>query len=190
MAADRVALPRLLSRSWSAWAAVAAGFVGGLAVMGWYAATDPTNRPLALALMAVGLLCAVLVLARRRWLEPDTGDIVVQVLWLWRRRWRLAEASAVKVIANQAGQVLLRVEDGARRTPFQHALLARDLGGERTRSADHLSALAEQVERWAPRQQATAGALRAQADHLARGGTVADSPLARRFLPGLPQTSR
>ena len=43
-------------------------------------------------------------------------------------------------------------------------------------------ALADQIERWAPQRVAVAKALRAQADHVAAGGSVRDSPLARAHL--------
>ena len=179
---ERIPLPRLLSRSWTTWASLGVAFVGALAVLGFYAATDATNRPFAVGLAAVLVVVAVLVLARRRWLEAGSGEVVVQVAGVWRRRWRLAEASAVKLVPNHAGQVLLRIEDPDRRAPFHHALVANDLGGERAQPPQHLRALAEVIERWAPRQRAVVDALRAQADHLEAGGTTSESPLARRHL--------
>jgi hypothetical protein len=163
------------------WASVVVAFVGALAVCGWIAATDESNRPIAVAVGVLVVVVTVLVVSRRRWVEPASGEIVVSTFGL-RRRWRLAEATAVRLVPNHAGQVLLQVRDPARRTVFSYALVARDVGGERALPPAVLRALADQVDRWAPAARGAVEALRAQAEHLEVGGPVADSPLTRRHL--------
>ena len=190
MPRHRTTLPRLLSRSWQAWALLVGAFLGGLGVAGWYAATDEGNRPYAVGLAAVMLLTVLVVTARRQWIDDETGEVVVVVVGVWRRRWRLVDPSVVRIVPNHAGQVLLRVEDAGRRTPFHHPLVADDLGGVRAQPPQHLRALAEVIDRWEPHQRAVVDALRAQADHLLAGGAVHDSPLAQRYLSYRPGTYR
>ena len=61
-------------------------------------------------------------------------------------------------------------------------LVAVDLGGDRSQSPEFLHALADQIERWAPQRGAVVKLLRAQADHVAAGGAVRESPVARAHL--------
>ena len=91
-----------------------------------------------------------------------------------------AEAESVQVRSNNAGQALLQVE-GARGSAYL-PLVAVDVGGDRTQSPEFLTLLADEVERWAPQRGAVVKQLRAQADHVASGGSVRESPIARAHL--------
>lgn len=176
----RVALPSLLSRSWTMWLSLGVAVVGGLAVVGWIALTDPANRPYAVVVAALVVVAVLLVTLRRRWLDVDAGAVVLQVAGVWRRSWRWAEASEVAIVTTQAGQVLLRLRDPQRRTAFQHTLVADDLGGERAQPPEVLRTLADQIEQWSPRHTGVARRLRSQADHLTGGGAARGSPLMPR----------
>jgi hypothetical protein len=62
------------------------------------------------------------------------------------------------------------------------ALVAVDHGGDRCQPPELLRALADQIERWAPHRGAVVKLLRARADHVAAGGPVWQSPVARAHL--------
>ena len=69
-----------------------------------------------------------------------------------------------------------------RRTSTYLPLVAVDLGGDRSQPPEFLRVLADQIERWAPERGAVVKLLRAQADHVAAGGDVRESPVARAHL--------
>ena len=180
--ADRVVVPRLLSRAPTMWLSVAAVVVGVPAVVGFLWATQPDNRPFALALGVIVVVGALLLLVRRTWLDTARGTVVREVLLVRRQSVAWADAEVVKLTNNRAGQLMLEVRGAGRRTSIHLPLVAVDLGGDRSQSAEFLGVLADQIEHWAPQRSSVVTKLRAQAEHVASGGGVRESPLARAHL--------
>lgn len=83
--------------------------------------------------------------------------------------------------SNRAGQVHLEVSGAGRSGVLFLPLVAVDVGGDRSRAPEFLRLLADQVESWSPQRSGIVRELRGQADHLAAGGAVRSSPLARRL---------
>lgn len=183
MAADRIAVPRMVSTSVTMWLSAAATALAVPAVVIWAFLTQSAANRVAAVVVAV-LLVAVVggLVARRTWLDPVRGELVREVWGVWKRPVVWADAEVVRVRSNHGGQALLEVRGGGRRTSTYVPLVAVDLGGDRSQSPDFLRTLAEQIETWAPQFGTVVRALRAQADHVASGGTVRESPLARAHL--------
>ncbi len=179
---DRVAVPRLLSRSVTLWLSVAAAVIAVPAVVAWAWVTQPENRIPAVVVGVLLLGGLGFLVLRRTWLDTREGLLVHEVLYLLRRRAAWADAEVVKFTPNRAGQVMLEVRGAGRRTSTYVPLAAVDLGGERSQSPEFLSTLADQIEAWAPQRGAVVKGLRAQADHLGSGGPLRESPLARAHL--------
>ncbi len=131
---------------------------------------------------AVFVAFVAYLVTRRTWLDPDRGLLVREAAGVWRRSVAWADASELRVRSNGAGQALLQVRGAGRRTSTHLALVAVDMGGDRSLSPEFLRTLADQIERWAPERGAVVKLLRAQADHVAAGGTVRESPVARAHL--------
>jgi hypothetical protein len=164
------------------WLAVAAAAVGVPAVVVWAFLTQPVgNRVAALAIAALFVGFAVFLVTRRTWLDPDRGLLVHEVAGVWRRPVAWADASEIGIRSN-GGQALLEVRGKGRRTSSYVALVAVDVGGDRSLPPEFLLTLAEEIERWAPHRSAVIKQLRAQADHMAAGGGVRKSPVARAHL--------
>ena len=181
--AERIAVPRLLSRSATMWLSAAAAAVGVAAVVVWAFLTQPVGNRI--AALVVGVLVVgfvIFLVTRRTWLDPDRGLLVREVARVWRRSVAWADASELRVRSNGAGQAVLGVRGAGRRTSTYVALVAVDLGGDRSLSPEFLRTLADQIERWAPQRGAVVKLLRAQADHVASGGAVRESPVARAHL--------
>ena len=121
-------------------------------------------------------------MGRRIFLDSGASAVVRDVWGLLPRTSRWADADVVKVRSNNAGQALLEVRGTGHRTSIHLPLVAVDLGGDRSQSPELLRALADQLETWAPHRAAVVRQLRAQADHVAGGGAVRESPLARAHL--------
>jgi hypothetical protein len=181
--AERVAVPRLLSTSPTMWLSILAALVGGLAVVVWGVVTQPpTNQVAALVvLLVVGGLVAFLT-GRRTWLDTRTGDVGRDVWGLFPRRTPWAGADRLRVTPNRGGAALLELRGSGHRTSIYFPLVAVDTGGDRSQDPHFLRLLAGQIETWAPERSAVIDGLRAQADHLESGGSVRESPLARRYL--------
>jgi hypothetical protein len=180
-AGDRVRVPALLSRERTMWLSVAAAVLGVGVVLGWVGATQPDNR----GFVAVGVVLLVLgvtaLLGRRTWLDLAHGTVAREVLFVPRGAVGWADATTVAFTDNRAGQVQLEVRGAGRRTSIYLPLVAVDVGGDRGQDPAFLRLLAAQVETWAPHRSAVVDRLRAQAEHLAAGGEVRSSPLARRL---------
>ncbi len=177
--AERVPVPRLLSRSPSTWLSMAVAVGGLVAVVGYFSLAGPTRVPA----IVVGVLLLgsfAVLLSRRTWLDAANGRVVRETARVYRRAVPWAEARAVQVRSNNAGQALLQVQGGGGSAWIP--LVAVDLGGDRTQQPQFLELLADEVERWAPTRGAVVKQLRAQAAHVASGGTVRDSPIARAHL--------
>ena len=183
MSADRVFVPRLLSRSVSMWLSVAAAALSIPAVLVWAFVTQPAGNQVAGVVFCVVILAVLGALVlRRTWLDVERGLLVRELLGVVRRPAAWVDASVVRVRSNRGGQALLEVRASGRRTSTYIPLVAVDLGGDRSQSPEFLGVLADQIEHWSPQRVALVNALRAQAGHLAAGGSVRDSPLARAHL--------
>lgn len=182
--ADRVRVPAILSRERTMWLSVAAAVVGAVVVLGWVGATQPDNLPFVIVVAVLLVLAGVALAGRRTWLDRAHGTVVREVLFVPRGPVAWADAEKVAFTDNRAGQLLLEVRGAGRRTSLFVPLLAVDLGGDRSQDPVFLRVLAEQVETWAPQRTPVVEQLRAQADHVAGGGDVRSSPLARRLGVG------
>lgn len=167
------------------WLSVAAAAVAVPAVVGWAMLTQPAGNQVVAGLIAVAFLgFVVFVVTRRTWLEPDRGLLVRESAGVWRRSAALADAPELR-IRTSGGQALLQVRGQGRRTSSYAALVAVDMGGDRSQPPEVLRTLADQIERWAPHRGTVVTLLRAQADHVAAGGSVRESPIARAHLAHL-----
>ena len=177
--ADQVPVPRLLSRSPSMWVSLAVAVVGVLAVVGYYSLDSATRVP-AIVVGVLFLGFFAVLLSRRTWIDTVNGRVVRETARVYRREVPWAEAQTVQVRSNNGGQALLQVQGrgGSAYVP----LVAVDLGGDRTQPPQFLELLADEIERWAPERGAVVKQLRAQAAHVAAGGSVRESPLALAHL--------
>lgn len=183
MAADRIPVPRMVGTSVTTWLSAAATALAVPAAMVWAVLTRPPGYSVAGMVMAVGVIVFLGgLIARRTWLDPVRGELVREVWGVWKRPVAWADAQVVRVRGNRGGQALLEVRGAGRRTSTYLPLVAVDLGGDRSQSPEFLRVLADQIEAWAPQFGAVVRSLRAQADHMASGGTVRESPLARAHL--------
>lgn len=181
--AERIPVPKLLSRSVSMWVSGVLALLAIPAVVVWAFLTQPVGNRVAAAVLGVAFVVFVAgLVVRRTWLDPARGELVRQSFGIWRQSVAWAEAEEVRVRANRGGQALLQVRGASARTSFYLPLVAVDLGGDRSQTPEVLRAVADEIERWAPGRGAVVRTLRAQADHLAEGGTVRESPVARAHL--------
>jgi hypothetical protein len=149
----------------------------------WALLTQPvTNQVAAVVVGAVLLLFFALLVFRSTSLDTERGLVVRTICGVWSRRVAWAGAAVVRIRNNNAGQALLEVRVEGRRTSTYLPLVAVDLGGDRSQPPEFLGILADQIERWAPERGAVVKLLRAQADHMAAGGAVRESPVARAHL--------
>ena len=164
------------------WLSVAAAAVGVPGVVAWALVAQPIVNQIAAVVGGLLFVCSVVfVVARRTWLDPDRGLLVREVAGVWRRSVAWDDASELRV-RSSAGQASLEVRGSGRRTSAYVSLVAVDLGGDRSLPPAVLDTLADQIERWAPQRRAVVKLLRAQADHIAAGGSVRGSPVARAHL--------
>lgn len=164
------------------WLAVAATVVGVVVVLAWVFATQPENRPFVVVAAVLVVLGVVALLGRRTWIDTGSGEVVRTTFFVRRAAVAWADADQVRFTGNRAGQLLLEVRGAGRRTSIHLPLVAVDAGGDRTQDPAFLRLLADQLETWAPQRRAVVDGLRGQADHVAAGGSVRESPLARRYL--------
>jgi hypothetical protein len=187
MAADRLVVPRLTSRSGLLWSL--GTLVAVLAVCGYLFATQPENRWAVFVLLPVGVLFVAFLLVRRTWVETSSGVVVQQTL-LGRRRASLASAGRLELVNNRGGVLLLRVRrENGRRSTYLPILALTDYV-EASQPPGLLVALAEQMEQWAPGQARTATQLRRQAEYLEAGGDAKTSPLAGLVTHGVVSAAR
>lgn len=174
-----VTIRRLLSRQRSTWLSVAAALLAAVGTAGWGLATQTgTNRVMAALVAVVVLVLVVAVVWRRTWVDTGEGTLNQSVVGIPVRRVAWAQARTVDLERNRAGQLALRVV--GERT-IRVTVLAVDLGGDRVMDPDQLRLLADQLSAWAPDRARLAETLRAQADHVAAGASLRQSPLARRL---------
>lgn len=177
-----VRIPRLTSRSALVW--LGSTVVVTLAVVAYLAVTQPQNRwaaAVVLVLLALGVAFAV---SDTRSLDVTEGAVESSRLWLLRRRVALGPTTNVRLVTNRAGGLLLAVQPRGGRATFVQVLLLSDYV-ERSLPADLLRLLADAVvSHEAAGGTRVAADLRAQADHVAAGGSARTSPLAARVTRG------
>lgn len=176
----QVTIRRLVTSSPTMIASLVATLVGAVVVVGWGLVTQTgVNRAMA---MIVGLLLVVsvaMIALRRTWVDTDAGTISRRIIGLPTRTVTWADATVVDLQPNRGGQLNLRVEGSS--GTIVAAVLAVDPGRDRSMEPDQLRLLAAELERWAPGRARLTEALRAQADHVEAGGSIRESPFARRI---------
>ena len=156
---------------------VAALMLPGVVV--WALLTQPIENQVAAILVSAFLLVFFgFLIFRKTWLDTERGLVVRVIAGAWKRPVAWADASVIRVQGNNGGQALLEVRGQGRRTSTYLPLVAVDLGGDRSQPPEFLRLLADQIERWAPHREAVVKQLRAQADHVAAGGSIRESPVA------------
>jgi hypothetical protein len=179
VAAERVRVPRLVSRELSMWLAQGAGLVGAIAVLVWGWTTQEENRPFVVVAVVFFLVVFTPLLWRSTWIDRTHGTVVRTIMGVSRRPVTWADAARVTLTSNRAGGLLLEVRGAGRRTSTYLPLADVGTGGDRSQEPGFLRLLADEVERWAPRHGEVVARLRGQADHLERGGDVRSSPLTQ-----------
>lgn len=182
MSDDRLALRALASRAQWAWGAatLAAVLVSAIVVF----VTQPENRWAVLVFIPLAVIFFAFLLVRRNWVETSTGTVVHRSL-LSTRRIPLGEADKLELVNNRGGALLLRVRRPGGRFSTYLPILALSDYVKRSQPPATLVALAEQIETWAPQRRTVAKQLRRQAEHLEKGGTAEDSPLAGLITHGV-----
>lgn len=179
----RVRVPGFSSRSGRVWAAGTA--VAALAVVVVLAVTQPENRVYAVTAVSALALFFVVLLWQSTWLDPDAGTLLRVRCRVWRREVGLEPGTSVALLPNGGGTLLLRAKP-ARGRALLLPLVARTDHVEQSQPPSLLRALADTVvAHRAGGARPVAQALRAQADHLDAGGTVAASPLAALITSGV-----
>lgn len=177
-APDAVAFPAIGSRrdkTWmyASWAVIGSPFL--------YYLTQPEHRTAALVLIPVVVTVMFVILGGSLWIEPAAGNVVV-IRWGWQRRcYPLRADTRVEIVPSPLlAQQLLRVRVPERRTTFHVVLLALAMEDGRSMSPEHLRLIAGTLDAHCPTAAPDVVALlRAQAEHIAGGGSPGDSPLAR-----------
>lgn len=177
----RVPVPSLTTRSAVLWmvSTAAAVVVAG----GYVGVTQPQNR-WAVAIGLVVLAVAILLLVSdRRWLDTAPGAVGRSRLGR-HRRILLQPTSSVQLVSNRAGGIVLAVRPQKGRPMYIGVLMLSDYV-EKSLPADFLRLLADTIERGRPGgARLVVAELRAQADHVAGGGSARTSPLAVRTSYG------
>ncbi len=187
MASERLVIPRLTTRSSLLWSL--ATLLAVLAGAGFVFATQPQNRWAVLALLPVVALLAAFVAIRSAWVETGPGRVVTRTL-LGSRTVSLAEADQLQLITNRGGGLHLQVrERGSRRATYLPVLALTDYV-QRSQDPAVLRALAEQIDTWAPQRKSVAKQLLRQAEHLEKGGSAQDSPLAALVTHGVTRAAK
>jgi hypothetical protein len=178
-----VRIPAFSSRSlwrWSIATAVAVLVVGVVVV-----ATQPENRIFVVTVLPASALLVVVLVWRTTWVDPEAGTVARVQCRVWRRELRLQPGTTVALVPNGGGSLLLAIRPQQGRRLFV-SVVARTDYVEQSQPPELLRLLADTVERHhAGGARPVAEALRLQADHLAAGGTVAGSPLARLITTGV-----
>lgn len=182
MTEGQVRIPAFSSRSSRRWIVATAVAVVAVLVYLWVA--QPENRVFMLLLVPLALYLTVLVW-QSTWLAPDAGSLVRVRCRVWRREVRLGPGTAVSLVPNGGGALLLKAK-AARGPALYASVVARTDYVEKSQPPALLRLLADTVEQHrAGGARPVAAALRKQADHLEAGGTVATSPLAGLITTGV-----
>jgi len=177
-----VRIPGFSSRSSRRW--IVATAVAVVAVLGYLWVAQPENRVFMLLMVPLALYLTALVW-QSTWLDPVAGVLVRVRCRVWRREVRLEPGTAVSLVPNGGGALLLRAK-AARGPALYASLVARTDYLDESQPPALLRQLADAVEQHrAGGARPVAVALRKQADHLEAGGTVATSPLAGLITTGM-----
>ncbi|MCG7285856.1 hypothetical protein MHY85_07695 [Cellulomonas sp. ACRRI] len=181
MTESLVRIPAFSSRSSRRW--IVATAVGVVAVLGYLWVAQPENRVFLLLMIPLALYFAALVW-QSTWLDPVAGSLVRVRCRVWRREVRLEPGTAVSLVPNGGGALLLRAKAARGRALFV-SLVARTDYLDQSQPPALLRQIADAVEQHrAGGARPVAEALRKQAAHLEAGGTVASSPLAGLITTG------
>lgn len=177
-----LAIPGLTSRGWWGW--VVATAVLTLGALGWLFVTEPRYRVGVVAVVALLAVGTVVLRRSSTTLDAEAGEVVVTRFGR-TRRISLAPSTSAGLVANGGGGLLLGLRPaGSRRRSFVPVLAVTD-HLEASQNAPVLRALADALERHGTGGSREAVlALRAQADHVAAGGSARTSPLAARLTYG------
>lgn len=177
-----IRVPGFSSRSSRRW--IVATAVGVVAVLVYLWVAQPENRVFMLLLIPLALYFTVLVW-QSTWFDPIAGSLVRIRCGVWRREVRLEPGTAVSLVPNGGGALLLKAK-AARGPALYASVVARTDYVEKSQPPALLRLLADTVEQHrAGGARPVAEALRKQADHLEAGGTVATSPLAGLITTGM-----
>lgn len=171
-----VRIPGFSSRSGRRW--MTATVVAGLAVVGYLGITQPENRVFAVTALPVLAVFFAALGWQSTWLDPSAGTLLRVRCRVWRRVVLLEPGTAVSLVSNGGGSLLLELKPQRGRALYA-PVVARTDYLDRSQPPSLLRQMAEAVEQHrASGARSVAAALRKQADHLEAGGTVASSPLA------------
>ena len=177
-----VRIPGMSSRTSRRW--IIATAVGVVAVLGYLGVTQPETRVYMLLLIPLALFFTALVW-QSTWLDPVAGSLVRVRCRVWRREVRLEPGTAVSLVPNGGGALLLKAK-AASGPALYASVVARTDYLDESQPPALLRQLADAVEQHrAGGARSVAVALRKQADHLEAGGTVASSPLAGLITSGV-----
>ncbi|WP_024286245.1 hypothetical protein [Cellulomonas sp. KRMCY2] len=176
MSDDAVRVPGLANRTARRWLVGTA--VVTVAVVVYLAVTQPENRWAAYTLVPAVLLAIAVLASQRAWIDPVAGT-VARARWLTARRTVALSAATTVRLVGSGPQALLDVRSASRGV-YLKLLVVSDYV-EASQEPAFLTLVAEVLERHVPAKVrgAVPGELRAQAKHLAGGGTPKTSPLAR-----------
>ena len=181
--AGRVRIPGFTSRSWWGW--VIATAVAVVAMGAFVFATQPESRGAVVTVLPAFALFSAALCWRSTWLDPASGTVTRVHCRVWRREVALRPGTAVSLVPNGGGSLLLAVKPQHGRRLFL-PIVARTDYVDQSQSPELLRVLADTVERHhAGGARPVAEALRRQAEHLEAGGTVAGSPLAGLITTGV-----
>lgn len=179
MSHSQVRVRRLTSRSAVGW--MVATLLVSMAVIGYLAVTQPENRWACVVIAALILLAAVAVLGSRQWVDPEQRTLTWQRAWVVRSTVPAGDVDDVRLEANRAGGVVLRVRAGRRRRYLLVLQLSQYVRA--SQPPDVCLALAEVVAamtRAGGEAASVADQLRAQARSLEGGEAPERSALAGR----------
>lgn len=169
-----VAVPRLTSRSSRRWVLGTAVLVVGL--LGYLWVTEPANRWTAAVVLPLVALVALGALGSRRWVDPDAGTATWQGFFVLRTTVSVQQVSAVELVSNRGGGVLLALRTGRRRRFLPVLALTPYI--QAAQPAEVCRALAALTAACA-RPGDVPARLREQAEAVAKGVPPERTPLAR-----------
>lgn len=182
MSESLVRIPKLTSRS--GWRWIVATAVALVVAGAYVGVTQPDNRIFVVTVLPAFLLFFAVLSWFSTWLDPVAGTLVRVRCRLWRTTVRLEPSTAVALVSDRGGTLLLRARPAEGRG-LHVPVVARTDYVEKSQPPALLRQLADTVEQHrAGGARPVAEGLRQQAAHLESGGTVAGSPLAGLITTG------